>query len=113
MLIIHMHNTLAEHLLKAQLGALGVIRWRQIKFLFICEGMYGGNDKDDKAKENKHMTMNEAANIAKAANVKEMWLTHYSPSLPKPQEYKAEIRKIFPNTKVAKDGRSVTLVFED
>ncbi|MBQ8729862.1 MAG: ribonuclease Z [Lachnospiraceae bacterium] len=81
--------------------------------LFICEGMYGGNDKDDKAKENKHMTMNEAANIAKAANVKEMWLTHYSPSLPKPQEYKAEIRKIFPNTKVAKDGRSVTLVFED
>ena len=29
--------------------------------LFICEGMYGEDDKLDKAKEHKHMTMMEAA----------------------------------------------------
>lgn len=49
--------------------------------LFICEGMYGEKDKQKKAKEYKHMTFYEAAQLAKEAEVKEMWLTHYSPSL--------------------------------
>ena len=48
--------------------------------LFICEGMYGEKDKLKKAKEYKHMTFCEAAQLAKYAEVKEMWLTHYSPS---------------------------------
>ena len=52
--------------------------------LFICEGMYGEPDKEAKAKEYKHMTFKEAAEIAREANPKEMWLTHYSPSLVKP-----------------------------
>ena len=55
--------------------------------LFVCEGMYGEPDKEEKAKEHKHMTFVEAANIAKEANPKEMWLTHYSPSLVKPWLY--------------------------
>ena len=55
--------------------------------LFICEGMYGEEDKDSKAKENKHMTFSEAAALAKDAEVAEMWLTHFSPSLVRPQEY--------------------------
>ena len=81
--------------------------------LFICEGMYGEPDKLEKAKEHKHMTFYEAAQMAKAAEVQEMWLTHYSPSLPKPAEYIEEVRKIFPATVAAKDGRSVDLLFED
>ena len=55
--------------------------------LFICEGMYGEPDKEAKAKEYKHMTFKEAAEIAREANPKEMWLTHYSPSLVKPALY--------------------------
>ena len=43
--------------------------------------MYGENDKECKAKENRHMTFEEAAKLAKEANVKELWLTHFSPSL--------------------------------
>ena len=54
--------------------------------LFICEGMYGEKDKQKKAREYKHMTFYEAAQLAKDAGVKEMWLTHYSPSLIKPEE---------------------------
>lgn len=81
--------------------------------LFICEGMYGEKDKLKKAKEYKHMTFYEAANLAKAANVKEMWLTHYSPSLNHPEEYMDEVREIFPNAIAAKDKRSAELVFED
>lgn len=81
--------------------------------LFICEGMYGEPEKLQKAKEYKHMTFYEAAELAKRAAVKEMWLTHYSPSLIHPEEYMREVRKIFPNAVAAKDGRSVDLMFEE
>ena len=81
--------------------------------LLILEGMYGEPDKLVKAKENKHMTMYEAAKIARAANVPELWLTHYSPSLLHPEEYLGEVRKIFSNTYAAKDGRTVELNFEE
>ena len=81
--------------------------------LFICEGMYGEPDKEAKAREYKHMTFKEAATIAKEANPNEMWLTHYSPSLVKPQLYMDTVTKIFPNAKAGKDGMSVDLKFEE
>lgn len=81
--------------------------------LFICEGMYGEPDKDAKAREYKHMTFEEAARLALQANVKELWLTHYSPSLVRPDEYIESARKIFKNTKTARDGFGRTLRFED
>ncbi len=81
--------------------------------LFICEGMYGEEEKISNAKEYKHMTMYEAAGLAKAADVKAMWLTHYSPSVNRPEEYIDKIREIFPRTKAATDGQSIELGFED
>ena len=80
--------------------------------LFICEGMYGEPDKQSKAIENKHMTFYEAAEIAKKAQPQELWLTHYSPSLSRPDEYKESVREIFAKTIVAKDKRSITLEFD-
>ena len=81
--------------------------------IFICEGMYGVDDKDNKAVEHKHMTFNEAARLAAAADPapKEMWLTHYSPSMVNPAEYIGNLKKIFPNSIAAKDLRTVTLNF--
>ncbi len=81
--------------------------------LFICEGMYGEPDKAQKAKEYKHMTFYEAAQMAKRAAVKELWLTHYSPSLLRPDDYMQEVWKIFPNTVAARDGRSVDLTYDE
>lgn len=81
--------------------------------LFICEGMYGEKEKAAKAVEYKHMTFYEAASLAQEAKVKEMWLTHYSPSLTKPEYYMDEVRRIFPKAKAGKDGMSVELMFED
>lgn len=81
--------------------------------LFICEGMYGDPEKFEKAKQNKHMTFFEAAKLAKAAEVKELWLTHYSPSLTRPEPYMNDVKKIFSNTHPGKDGKSVDLLFED
>lgn len=81
--------------------------------LFICEGMYGEADKDAKAAEYKHMTFYEAAELAKQAEVKDMWLTHYSPSLVRPEDYMEEVRKIYPNAKAGKDGMTVELTFPE
>ncbi|MCD7955316.1 MAG: ribonuclease Z [Lachnospiraceae bacterium] len=81
--------------------------------LFICEGMYGETDKDAKAVEHKHMTFTEAASLARRARPREMWLTHYSPSLVRPEEYMEQVRRIFPDAYPGKDGKSVELDFVD
>ena len=81
--------------------------------LFICEGMYGEKEKASKAVEYKHMTFYEAAKIARDAKVKEMWLTHYSPSLTRPEEYMDDVRKIFPNAIAGKDRMTAELDFPE
>lgn len=81
--------------------------------LLICEGMYGEPDKQQKAIEHKHMTFVEAAQIAKQAGVPQMWLTHFSPSMPWPNQLVHEATKIFANTVVAKDGQTIELNFEE
>ena len=81
--------------------------------LFICEGMYGEPDKDAKAREYKHMTFKEAARLAREADPKEMWLTHFSPSLVRPEEYLDTVTSIFPRSKTGKSGQSVELAFEE
>ena len=81
--------------------------------LFICEGMYGEADKLEKAKDHKHMTFQEAAKLAKKADVGQMWLTHYSPSLTRPEPFMDDVRKIFPRSYAGKDGKSIELQFED
>ena len=63
--------------------------------LLICEGMYGDNDKECKAKENRHMTFEEAARIARDSSVSQLWLTHYSPSLVRPADFLDRAKKIF------------------
>ncbi len=81
--------------------------------IFICEGMYGEPDKQADAVAKKHMTFTEAATIAKEAEIKEMWLTHYSPSMAHPKDYRAYAQNIFSNTIISKDGESRTLRFID
>lgn len=91
----------------------GIVKNAKGSDLFICEGMYGEPSKGAKAVEYKHMTFYEAASMAKEAQVQEMWLTHYSPSMVRPQEYEEKVREIFPNTVIAKDRRTTTLLFKE
>ena len=81
--------------------------------LFICEGMYGENEKAEKAREYKHMLFSEAAEIAKKADVKEMWLTHFSPAMPFPENYIKNATSIFKNTVIGSDRKNVTLMFDE
>lgn len=81
--------------------------------LFICEGMYGEKDKKEKAKEHRHMTFYEAAELAKRADAGQLWLTHYSPSLVKAEEFMGDVRRIFPRAAAGKDGKTIDLMFEE
>ncbi len=91
----------------------GIVEHAEGADLFIGEGMYGEPEDATKAREKKHMTMYEAANIAKRAGVRELWLTHYSPSLMHPEMYMKDVKKIFEASVAAKDGRSIELKFMD
>lgn len=81
--------------------------------LFICEGMYGEPGMEKKAREHRHMTMMEAAEIARKAEPARMWLTHFSPSLVRPDLYMNTVREVFPEAIAARDGQEITLNFEE
>lgn len=81
--------------------------------LFICEGMYGEDEKFDKALENKHMLFSEAATLAKNGNVKKMWLTHFSPSLSEPELFLENATKIFSQTILGEDRKWESISFSE
>ncbi len=81
--------------------------------LLICEGMYGSAEEMAKAEEKGHMVFSEAAEIARAGRVTELWLTHYSPSLTDPEEWLGEATRIFPNTHAGYDRMTATLSFPE
>ena len=80
--------------------------------LFICEGMYGGHENDKKAREKKHMTFLEAAALAKEAKAARLWLTHYSPSIGRPEDYLEAVSEVFSESWAGKDGKTTTLIFD-
>lgn len=91
----------------------GIVRAAAGSDLFICEGMYAEKEKQEKAKQYKHMTFYEAAKLAKDAAVKELWLTHFSPSLVGAESYMPQVKQIFGAASLGFDGRAAELDFEE
>lgn len=81
--------------------------------IFICEGMYGDDENLIKAIDNKHMLFSEAADLAEKGRVKELVLTHYSPSLINPYDYIENAKRIFNNTILGEDRWTKQLNFSD
>ncbi|MCI8804814.1 MAG: ribonuclease Z [Clostridiales bacterium] len=81
--------------------------------LFICEGMYGEDEKIDKAVEHKHILFSEAAKAAADGKVKELWLTHFSPALTEPENFSSFVKKIFPHTVIGYDRMNKSILFEN
>ncbi|NLY61975.1 MAG: ribonuclease Z [Clostridiales bacterium] len=81
--------------------------------LFICEGTYGDSDDMKKAIKNKHMTFAESAQLASLGKTKELWLTHFSPAMDKPEQYMDNARQIFVKTVLGYDGLSKSLQFPE
>ncbi len=81
--------------------------------LFVCEGMYGENEKLAKAVEYKHMIFSEAAKLAKLGKVNELWLTHLSPSMSEPELFIDNAKSIFENTKIGYDRMTTRINFAE
>ncbi|HZJ57438.1 MAG TPA: ribonuclease Z, partial [Clostridia bacterium] len=79
--------------------------------LLVCEGTYGDDGNLQKAIENKHMTFREASELAVRGNVKEIWLTHFSPAMDEPELYFKNATDVFPNTVLGYDGITMDLKF--
>jgi ribonuclease Z len=88
-----------------------LIRFVQDSDLFICEGMYGEEEKLANAEAHGHMLFREAAQLAKEGQVQELWLTHFSPSLVRPEDYLESAKSIFPNTKIGQDRMTQHLTY--
>jgi len=81
--------------------------------LFICEGLYGDPDMLAKTAAHKHMLFQEAAGIARAGCVDELWLTHFSPAMAFPENFINTARSIFPNSYIGKDRMNRTVNYRD
>ncbi len=79
--------------------------------LLICESMYDDPADIPLARTNAHMFAEESAGIAKAAHVHQLVLTHFSPKINDPTQAEKAARRVFENTRAARDGMIVTLDF--
>lgn len=77
--------------------------------LLVCEGMYGDISKKQSMNEKGHMLMQDACEIAVKADVKKLWLTHYSPAESTPEAYEDELKNIFECVNISGDGDKLSL----
>ena len=81
--------------------------------LMVLEGMFGEAEKAERAVKTHHMTMREAASLASRARARRLWLTHFSPANPHPEEFLEEIQSVFPETTLGEAGLQTTLRFDE
>ena len=80
--------------------------------LLICDATYGEDEQADKAALYGHCTFTQAAGLAAKAQVKRLWLTHFSQIID-PEECLPNARRIFPDAECGYDGKGINLGFED
>lgn len=87
----------------------GMVDFAADSDLLVCEGMYGEDAYLEKMQEKGHMVFSQAAALAAKANVKRLWLTHYSPALTDPSDYQEQVQALFPGAVISRDGERMTL----
>lgn len=90
-----------------------IVKYASNSDLFICEGLYYEPDKIRRAKKTGHMLYSEAAELAKQSNVKQLWLTHYSPAVTEPEEGLDIAKAVFEHTECGYDGKHIDLLFKN
>jgi ribonuclease Z len=79
--------------------------------LLIHEATFS-SEEAARAVETGHSTAREAAEIAKAAGVRQLVLTHISPRYSREApELLAEAQAVFPDTTIARDGMTIEVRF--
>lgn len=82
--------------------------------LLICEGMFE-KDLIDQAKEKKHMTAEQAAIIARDANVRRMCMIHYSPRYTDRElsVLLEEAQAVWPQAELSRDRMQIDIPYID
>lgn len=81
--------------------------------LLVHEATFDEEERD-RARDTAHSTARQAAEVAAAAGVRRLILTHLSARYSEhPRRLLAEARQVFPECVVAKDGLSVEIGFSD
>ena len=81
--------------------------------LLVCESMYVDDDDADRAWERGHMTLRQAARVARDGRVKRLWVTHFSPKVQCPLEHESFARQLFSGAEIGRPGLKATLAFPD
>jgi ribonuclease Z len=80
--------------------------------LLISEATFGDDADIDKAIARGHMTFREAATLARDAEARHLWLTHFSAALEDPEAFVGFAADVMPEVTVGYAGLSATLAFE-
>jgi ribonuclease Z len=82
--------------------------------LFVCEGMFE-RDLEATAREKKHMTAEQAARLARTAEVKKLALIHYSPRYTEYdlKQLLQEAQAVFPETVLSRDRAVYPIEYVD
>ncbi|MBR6028239.1 MAG: ribonuclease Z [Clostridia bacterium] len=81
--------------------------------LFICEGTYGDSALAETARANGHMTFAEAGRTARDAEVRRLWLTHFSQMMEDPADFLPNAAALYPGAVIGEDGMSIELAFDE
>lgn len=76
--------------------------------LLICESTYLASETEDAIK-NRHLTANQAAEIARRAGVDKLVLTHFSPRYKSIDGFVLEAKEIHSNVIAVRDGEKVAM----
>jgi len=81
--------------------------------LMICEGTYGDDADEVKARAWGHMSFREAATLARDADAGALWLTHFGAGMADPAAFSDRATGIFPGTIIGHSGLLGQLVYKD
>jgi ribonuclease Z len=79
--------------------------------LLVCESTYVLDEDEERAAERGHMTLRQAAELAAAAGVQRLWLTHFSPKVEEPLAHTDRARALFPRSEIGRSGLCLELSF--
>ena len=79
--------------------------------LLICDSTYGDDLDEENAVRYGHMTFSAAGKIASVANVRRLWLSHFSHKITEPDLFLKNAQLSFPNALCGTDGLSITIPF--